>query len=158
MADAQLGPRYAALLSGAFARKGWSSALAGGALVLAGVAYSVTGKTFLPTMDEGSVIVQLTKAPSISLEHSLEDDLKVQKALLAKVPEVTEVIARTGRRAGARPDGPWRDRQLFAPQAAQRMAQGDKAWLVDQIREALPTCPASRPAIPSPSRCAFPKC
>jgi cobalt-zinc-cadmium resistance protein CzcA len=54
--------------------------------VLAGVAYSVTGKTFLPTMDEGSVIVQLTKAPSISLTHSLEDDLKVQRPCWPRCP------------------------------------------------------------------------
>jgi cobalt-zinc-cadmium resistance protein CzcA len=33
--------------------RSWSSCL-GVSLALTGVAYSVTGKTFLPTMDEGS--------------------------------------------------------------------------------------------------------
>jgi cobalt-zinc-cadmium resistance protein CzcA len=60
----QLGPRYAALLKGAFARKRLVFSIAGVSLLLTGVAYSVTGKTFLPTMDEGSVIVQLTKVPA----------------------------------------------------------------------------------------------
>jgi cobalt-zinc-cadmium resistance protein CzcA len=63
MADAQLGPRYAALLKARLRASGWCSR-SGVSLLLTGVAYSATGKTFLPTMDEGSVIVQLTKVPS----------------------------------------------------------------------------------------------
>ena len=64
----QIGPRYAALLKQAFNRKRLVFSIAGASLVATVGAYMVTGKTFLPTMDEGSVIVQLTKLPSISLE------------------------------------------------------------------------------------------
>ena len=65
-------------------------------LVLAAGLYTVVGKTFMPTMDEGDIIVQLQKLPSISLEASLEIDSRVQQAMLASVPEVKAVVARTG--------------------------------------------------------------
>jgi cobalt-zinc-cadmium resistance protein CzcA len=58
--------------------------------------FPLIGKTFMPTLDEGNVIVQLEKLPSISLEESLGLDLRVQRALLERVPEVQAVVARTG--------------------------------------------------------------
>ncbi len=67
-----------------------------GLLALAGVLYTQVGKSFMPTMDEGDLIVQLEKLPSINLEQSLDIDLRVQKALLARVPEVIGVVARSG--------------------------------------------------------------
>ncbi|MEA3418136.1 MAG: CusA/CzcA family heavy metal efflux RND transporter [Campylobacterota bacterium] len=66
--------------------------LFGGSLYLA----SQTGKTFMPTMDEGSIIIGVEMLPSISLEESLVLNLKVQKKLLASVPEIKDIIARTG--------------------------------------------------------------
>ncbi len=65
-------------------------------LVMAGVMYTQVGKTFMPTMDEGDLIVQLEKLPSITLDKSIELDQQVQKAIMQKVPEVTGIIARTG--------------------------------------------------------------
>ncbi len=55
-----------------------------------------TGKTFMPTMDEGSIIIGVEMLPSISLRESLALNLKVQKKLLTHVPEIKEIIARTG--------------------------------------------------------------
>ncbi|HFD86917.1 MAG TPA: efflux RND transporter permease subunit, partial [Gammaproteobacteria bacterium] len=65
-------------------------------LLAAGFLYTQVGKTFMPTMDEGDLIVQLEKLPSINLEQSLKIDMAFQRALLKRVPEVTSVIARTG--------------------------------------------------------------
>lgn len=102
----QLSPRYHALLETAFAHKRVVYGLAAGGLVIAGMAYGAVGKTFMPTMDEGSVIVQLTKLPSISLDQSLKGDLAVQRALRS-VPEVQDVIARVGSdEIGLDPMGP----------------------------------------------------
>jgi CzcA family heavy metal efflux pump len=72
----------------------WGVALA--SLVLAAGLYTQIGKTFMPTLDEGDILVQLQKTASISLEASLEIDTRVQQAILAKVPEVKSVIARVG--------------------------------------------------------------
>jgi cobalt-zinc-cadmium resistance protein CzcA len=65
-------------------------------LVMAAIAYTLTGKTFMPTMDEGNVIIQLEKLPSISLDRSADIDMRVQRALLEQVPEVTRIVARAG--------------------------------------------------------------
>ncbi|WP_295407782.1 CusA/CzcA family heavy metal efflux RND transporter [uncultured Thiocystis sp.] len=65
-------------------------------LVVAGYVYTLIGKSFMPTMDEGDLIVQLEKLPSISLAESLAIDQRVQRAILAEVPEVSAIIARAG--------------------------------------------------------------
>ena len=92
----KIAPRYSAALTASFDNKKRVFGVAGLGLALAAGAYTVTGKTFLPVMDEGSIIVQLTKLPSISLDHSVEGDMKVQRAILDQVPEVEAVIARVG--------------------------------------------------------------
>ncbi len=67
-------------------------------LLFAGSLYlaSKTGKTFMPTMDEGSIIIGVEMLPSISLDESRVLNLKVQRKLLKDVPEIKEIIARTG--------------------------------------------------------------
>lgn len=66
------------------------------ALVGATLLFGQIGKIFLPTMDEGDLIVQLEKTPSINLIDSLALDSRVQQALLSQVPEIKAIIARAG--------------------------------------------------------------
>ncbi|NOR80546.1 MAG: CusA/CzcA family heavy metal efflux RND transporter [Methyloprofundus sp.] len=54
------------------------------------------GSTFMPTMDEGDIVLQLEKLPSITLEESVALDMQVQKNILKNVPEVKNIIARVG--------------------------------------------------------------
>ena len=65
-------------------------------LVGAGALYTQIGKAFMPTMDEGDLIVQLEKLPSINLDQSIAIDQRVQRAIMDAVPEVRAVVARTG--------------------------------------------------------------
>ncbi|NOQ76663.1 MAG: CusA/CzcA family heavy metal efflux RND transporter [Methylococcaceae bacterium] len=65
-------------------------------LVAAGYLYTQVGKSFMPTMDEGDLIVQLEKLPSITLEQSIELDLRVERALLKNIAEIRSIVARTG--------------------------------------------------------------
>ena len=58
--------------------------------------YAMVGKTFMPTMNEGDLIVGIEKLPSVSLEESAALDLKIQQALMSKVPEIIGVVARAG--------------------------------------------------------------
>ncbi|RVU07550.1 efflux RND transporter permease subunit [Novosphingobium umbonatum] len=147
----QLAPRYARLLDGAFARKKLVFGLAGLSLALTVVAYSVTGKTFLPTMDEGSVIVQLTKAPAISLPHSLDDDRLVERTILAKVPEVSQVIARTGSdELGLDPMGLGETDTFLTLKPRSEWRVGNKEWVVDQIRKALANIPGIQTSYTQP--------
>jgi cobalt-zinc-cadmium resistance protein CzcA len=69
-------------------------ALAG--LLVMAVLYLQLGKSFMPTMDEGNIIIQTEKLPSIDLEESMRIDNMVERAILENVPEVTGMIARTG--------------------------------------------------------------
>ncbi|WAK02265.1 efflux RND transporter permease subunit [Methylobacter sp. YRD-M1] len=65
-------------------------------LVLTVAAFTQIGSTFMPTMDEGDIIVQLEKLPSITLADSVALDVQVQKNLLKNIPEITDVVARVG--------------------------------------------------------------
>jgi len=58
--------------------------------------YSQIGSTFIPTMDEGDIVIQLEKLPSITLKDSVALDVQVQKNILNQVPEVKNIIARVG--------------------------------------------------------------
>ena len=71
----------------------YATAVAG--VVLAVIAYMAVGKAFMPSMDEGSVIMQTTKLPSISLPRSLETDTLIQRTLRERIPEIKEIIARS---------------------------------------------------------------
>ena len=60
------------------------------------VLYAQLGKSFMPTLDEGNIIVQTEKLPSIDLNESMRIDTMVEKAILKNIPEVTGIVARTG--------------------------------------------------------------
>ena len=92
----KLSAGYRRVLDWSFAHARLVFVLALASLVAAGWAYTRVGKTFMPTLDEGDVIVQLQKLPSISLGATAALDLRVQQALLKDVPEVRAVIARSG--------------------------------------------------------------
>lgn len=144
-------PRYARLLDAGFAHPRRVFAAAGAALVLAGGAYAVTGKTFLPTMDEGSIIVQLTKLPSIGLAHSTAGDMKVQKALLTDVPEIEAVIARVGSdELGLDPMSPNETDSFLKLKPREEWRRADKVWLTDQIRAVMHDFPGIEPTFTQP--------
>ena len=54
------------------------------------------GKSFIPTMKEGSIVPQIVRVPSISLEESLQVENEAMK-LVAQVPGVKSVISKLGR-------------------------------------------------------------
>ena len=107
-------------------------------LVIAGLGYFMLGKSFMPTMDEGSLIVQLEKLPSISLEESLRTDTMVQKALLREVPEITHIVARTGSdELGLDPMGLNQTDTFLELKPRDQWRMPDKAGLIDAIRGVL---------------------
>lgn len=65
-------------------------------LVLTGFVYTQIGKTFMPTMDEGDLIIGVEKLPSINLKQSMLADQNLQRAILEQVPEVKAVYSRVG--------------------------------------------------------------
>ena len=147
----QIAPRYHTLLAGAFAHRRRVFAVAGISLALAGAAYTVTGKTFLPVMDEGSIIVQLTKLPSISLEHSVAGDMKVQRAILENVPEVEAVIARVGSdELGLDPMSPNETDSFLQLKPREEWRVQDKDWLLNELRKVMARFPGIEPTFTQP--------
>ncbi|MGC6329707.1 efflux RND transporter permease subunit [Rhizorhabdus sp. FW153] len=144
-----LNPRYHALLEAAFARRRLVYALSGAGLVVAGIAYGAVGKTFMPTMDEGSMIVQTSKLPSISLDQSVRDDLLVGRTLKA-IPEVSEVIARVGSdEIGLDPMGPNETDNFIRLKPASEW-RGDKDFVLAEMRKAMEGLPGIEPTFTQP--------
>ena len=137
-----LGPVYARLLGACLRRPAPLIAVAVIGLVLAAGAYMRTGKAFMPTLDEGAILVQLAKLPSIDVDASLELDQAVQRALLAEVPEVKSIVARLGSDDLGLDPMSLNDTDSFlvlAPKDAWRVP--DKDWLADRLREVLARFP-----------------
>ncbi len=65
------------------------------ALVAGALAFASLGREFIPTLDEGDVLVQALRIPSTSLEQSQAMQLRVETTLKA-IPEVADVFTRTG--------------------------------------------------------------
>ncbi|ATI81332.1 efflux RND transporter permease subunit [Sphingobium yanoikuyae] len=146
----KLTPRYRALLDGAFGRKRLVYGLAALGLVLAGLAYGAVGKTFMPSMDEGSVIVQTAKLPTINLDQSVLGDTAVQQSLMKDVPEIAQIIARVGTdEIGLDPMSP-NETDSFVVLKPQQEWRGDKAFVVDEIRKSLDKLPGIEPTFTQP--------
>ena len=127
----------------------YAVALAGaGAMVFA---YLATGKTFMPTLDEGSVIMQTTKLPSINLGQSVATDLRIQRALREKVPEIEHVVARVGSdELGLDPMSPNETDAFLVLKPKDQWRVPDKGWLVEQLRKALAELPGIEFAFTQP--------
>ncbi len=66
-------------------------------LILIGIGiYPQLGSEFTPTLQEGTIILRLTMAPSISLNESKRITLTVERRLL-KINEISGVVTRIGR-------------------------------------------------------------
>lgn len=142
---------YRALLTGALRFPFPVYAVAATGLGLTVVAYMAIGKSFMPTMDEGSVIMQVTKLPSINLKASIDGDLLIQRTLRERVPEIERIVARVGSdELGLDPMG-LNETDTFLvlkPKDAWRVP--DKDWLVAQLREAMAGLPGFEFAFTQP--------
>lgn len=116
--------------------------LAGTGLAAAAFAYVMVGKTFMPTMDEGAILLQLAQLPSVNVERSTEGDLAVQRAILEDVPEVESVIARLGSdEIGLDPMGLNETDSFLVLKPKDEWRRPDKVWLTDQIRAVMDDFP-----------------
>jgi len=61
------------------------------------------GTEFIPTLEEGSIMIGVTMAPSISLEKATETVMRMERTIMAR-KEVSETVSRIGRpEAGSHP-------------------------------------------------------
>lgn len=112
------------------------------ALAVAAVVYLFIGKTFMPTMDEGDIIVQVEKLPSITLDQSVDLDLRLQRAILEQVPEVTRIVARVGSdEIGMDPMGLNESDVFMVLKPIDDWRMRSKTELIDAIRQVLDQFP-----------------
>lgn len=64
-------------------------------LAVGAVSFTVLGREFIPTLDEGDIAMQALRVPSASLEQSLAMQMKLERAIKAQ-PEVETIFSRTG--------------------------------------------------------------
>ena len=113
-----------------------------GAMLLAALLYTQVGKTFMPTMDEGDMIVQLEKLPSITLEESLAIDTRFQQALMQRVPEVVGIVSRSGSdELGLDPMGLNQTDSFLILKPRDEWSVSGKDELVDAIRTVIKDFP-----------------
>jgi heavy metal efflux system protein len=106
------------------------------ALLLAAIAFPFIGKSFMPILDEGDVLMQLEKLPSINLKKSNEIDMALQRRILQEVPEVQSVIARVGSdEIGLDPMGLNETDTFMVLKPQREWRHPDKEKLIDQIRK-----------------------
>jgi heavy metal efflux system protein len=117
----------------------------GAALALFAVAAVLAptlGTEFLPTMDEGSIVVQPFQIPSVSLDQALQTVALIESTIM-ELPEVRHVVSRTGRSdISTDPMGVGESDiyVLLAPRSEWTTARS-KDGLVAAIRDKLDTIP-----------------
>ncbi len=127
------------------------SAIVVATLAVTVIVYLQIGKTFMPVMDEGDILMQIEKLPSINLEKSLELDLAVQRKLMEKVPEVKGVVARVGSdELGLDPMGLNQTDSFLVLKPKNEWRMRDKEALTDEIRKVLDDMPGISYAFTQP--------
>ena len=111
-------------------------------LLLAALVYTQIGKSFMPTLDEGDLIVGIEKLPSISLEQSVALDLKIQQAIMQAIPEVTGIVARAGAdEIGLDPMGLNQTDTYLLLKPRDQWRMQSKEALMDEVRKVLDPLP-----------------
>ncbi len=87
---------YPRLLGGAMRHPRYIATASIVALVLTGILGSTMGAEFIPRLDEGALAIQIMRLPSVSLEESVASSTRFER-VIREFPEVTTVIAKTGR-------------------------------------------------------------
>jgi cobalt-zinc-cadmium resistance protein CzcA len=111
-------------------------------LAFTGVVYTQIGKTFMPVMDEGDIIIGVEKLPSINLQQTISTDLNVQRAILSQVPEVKGVYSRAGSdELGLDPMGLNQTDNFLILKPMSEWRMETKAGLIDELRKVMHQLP-----------------
>ncbi len=115
---------------------------AGLLLVVTVIIFTQIGSTFMPTMDEGDIILQLEKLPSITLAKSVDLDGQVQKNLLKNVPEIDTIVSRVGSdELGLDPMGLNETDTFLVLKPKDQWRMHSKEELIEEIRKVMTQTP-----------------
>ncbi|MDD2660969.1 MAG: CusA/CzcA family heavy metal efflux RND transporter [Methylococcales bacterium] len=117
-------------------------AAAGVLLLMTVVVFTRIGSTFMPTMDEGDIILQLEKLPSITLAESVALDTQVQKSLLKHIPEIATIVSRVGSdELGLDPMGLNETDTFLVLKPKDQWRMHSKEELIEEIRKSMAETP-----------------
>jgi cobalt-zinc-cadmium resistance protein CzcA len=111
-------------------------------LVISGGVYTLIGKAFMPEMDEGDLIMQVSKLPSINIVQTALIDERIQQAILKAVPEVKGIVSRAGAdELGLDPMGLNETDNFLVLKPQNQWRNKDKSVIVDNIRRVMANFP-----------------
>lgn len=111
-------------------------------LVISGGVYTLIGKAFMPEMDEGDLIMQVSKLPSINLAQTAIMDERIQHAILSAVPEVKGIVSRAGAdELGLDPMGLNETDNFLQLKPQAEWRNPDKNDIIDDIRRVMANFP-----------------
>ena len=100
--------------------------------------FPLLGKSFIPTMKEGSIVPQIIRVPSISLDESIKVETEAMKRV-SQVPGVKMVVAKLGRgESPADPAGPNESDPIAVIDPKAGRTQGE---IEEDIRKVLSNLP-----------------
>jgi len=92
-----LRPVYAKNLKKYLDRKFFVVSTAGALLVLSLLLMTRLGTEFLPELDEGSILIEQVRMPSVTLQESIDNANWLAGKLVQNIPEIKTVVPKTGR-------------------------------------------------------------
>ncbi|MDX1915250.1 MAG: CusA/CzcA family heavy metal efflux RND transporter [Methylophilus sp.] len=115
---------------------------AGILLLLTLFVYTLIGKTFMPVMDEGDIIIGVEKLPSISLQQSVATDMFIQKSILAKTHDVKSIYSRVGSdELGLDPMGLNQTDNFLVLKPKEEWQAKNKEAIIDDLRKVMSQIP-----------------
>jgi heavy metal efflux system protein len=92
-----LKPRYQSFLEKSLEYKGITVSAALVVFIASLILIPRLGTEFLPELEEGSILVEQIRMPSVTLEESVENANWFAGQLMANIPEIQTVVPKTGR-------------------------------------------------------------
>ena len=142
---------YDRLLHAALRRPRTTYGIAIAVLVVSASLTPFMGTDFMPSLDEGSIAINVVRLPNASLEGSVEVAGMIEKRLL-KYPEVATVVTKSGRaEISEDPMGPEQSDVFVMLKPKKEWNTGrNKAQLVEALTAELASIPGLRAAFSQP--------
>ncbi len=129
---------YVPSLRKAFAYEKWIYLFLLLTVPLTVVMFNNIGKTFMPTMDEGNIVIGVESDPSINIPAGIALSTQIQQQLMARVPEIASIIARSGSdEIGLDPMGLNDTDTFLVLKPKSEWRKEDTDWLRSRMREVL---------------------
>ncbi len=150
--------RYAPVLTFVLGHRGLVFCIALVLIALSGFTATRMGSEFIPSLSEGDFALQALRVPGTSLTQSVDMQQRLEKAVMAKVPEVERMFARTGTAeiaADPMPPNISDSYVMLKPQSEWPDPNKSRATLIAQLQQAAATVPGSNYELSQPIQLRF---